>query len=198
MNKYKLEEIQKQIINCTKCSLHKTRIHPLLGDGNVNAKIVFIGEAPGYHEDRQNKAFIGASGKILDKLLMSIQLNRNDIYITNLLKCHPPQNHDPTEEEIKACIGYLFDQLKIIQPIIIVSLGRFAVQQIFNFLHLTYNSISEQHGQIFKINASYGPVIVIPMYHPATACYNPSLFDLLQKDFYILKKNISKIPNNLK
>ncbi|MFA5249885.1 MAG: uracil-DNA glycosylase, partial [Parachlamydiales bacterium] len=163
----------QEILNCKKCPLWKTRSKTLIGEGPIDAKTVFIGEAPGYYEDLEGKAFIGQAGKILDQLLLSVKLSRKDIYITNVLKCHPPQNHDPVPEEIKSCSVYLYRQLKLIQPKIIVALGKFAAQELFLKTHLPFSKISEVHGKVFEITASYGKVKIIPLYHPSAACHNP-------------------------
>ena len=184
MSKQKLIlELTKEIALCQKCPLWRTRNKPLVGDGCLDVKIVMIGEAPGYYEDLEGKAFIGQAGKVLDRLLENVGLSRKELYITNILKCHPPQNHDPNPAEIKACSSYLYRQLKIIQPEIIITLGRYASQEIFFKTHLPFSKISELHGQIFEIKASYGPVKIIPFYHPSAACYNASMFETLKKDF---------------
>ena len=153
-----------------------------------------IGEAPGYHEDLQKKAFVGNAGKFLDQLLKNVNLSRDDIYITNILKCHPPNNRDPQRSEIQACIGFLYKQIKIIKPKIILTLGKYASLEIFSKVFLHFSKISDMHGKIFEIKASYGFVKIIPLYHPSTACYNIKMYDILKKDFAItlvklLKKN---------
>jgi len=175
--------LTKKIDSCKKCPLHLKRKNSLIGDGNLKAKIMIIGEAPGYHEDLQKKAFVGQAGKILDQLLKHINLLRKDIYITNILKCHPPNNQNPKPSEIHACIGYLYEQIKIIKPEFIVTLGKFASLEIFSKVSLKFSKISEMHGKIFKIKASYGLVKIIPLYHPSIACYNISMLDTLKNDF---------------
>ena len=187
-----LAELSKEIITCKRCPLHLTRNKPLVGEGTTNVNIMMIGEAPGYNEDLQGKAFIGKAGAILDKLLSHINLSREDIYITNILKCHPPQNHNPTTEEINGCVEYLYSQIKIICPKIIVTLGKFASQAIFSKVFLPFSKISEMHGEIFEITASYGQVKILPHYHPSAACYNISMFDTLKYDFEI---TIGKLIN---
>ncbi len=184
-----LAEIAKEVYSCPKCPLHMTRNKPLVGDGNQNADIMIIGEAPGYHEDKKGKAFIGKAGEILDNLLDHVHLSRKEVYITNVLKCHPPRNHDPTTNQINACLDYLFRQIKIIKPKIIMTLGSFATKAMFNKVSLPFSSTREVHGRIFEIKSSYGLMKIIPQYHPAAACYgttkscNVSLFDTMRRDF---------------
>jgi len=185
-----ISNLSNEIALCKKCPLWRTRNTPLVGDGSPGAKIIMIGESPGYHEDIQGKAFVGKAGEILNKLLEEINLSRNNIYITNVLKCHPPRNHNPKPEEIKACINYLYEQIKIIQPAIIIPLGKFASETIFAKVRLPFSRISDIHGKIFEIRASYGTVKIIPLYHPSVASYNVSMFDTLKED---IKNSVGKI-----
>jgi DNA polymerase len=187
-----IKELSKKIYECKKCPLWKTRNIPLIGDGSTNSKIILIGEAPGYHEDLKGKAFIGNAGKILDQLLDIIKIKRSQIYITNILKCHPPYNQNPTQQSINSCLEYLFKQLRIIKPKIILTLGKYATEVLFSKIKLKYTKISEIHGKLFEIQASYGLVKIIPLYHPATACYNPSLFFTMQND---IKKHTKLFAN---
>ncbi|MDD4358221.1 MAG: uracil-DNA glycosylase [Candidatus Pacebacteria bacterium] len=182
MNKL-LEEIKE----CKKCSLHMTRNLPTIYCGNTKSKIVFIGEAPGKNEDETGVPFCGRAGNILDELLESINLKREEVYITNIIKCRPPKNRDPEEGEIKKCKEYLDKQLEMIKPKVICPLGRFSSKYILNkYLSESYE-IGEVHGKVFKIN----DLIIIPMYHPAAAIYDNKKLD-------ILKKDIKKIINSLK
>ena len=178
-----METLTKEIINCQKCQLWQTRNLPLVGEGSLSAGVMIIGEAPGYNEDLQGRAFIGKAGEILDQLLACVNLTRKKIYITNLLKCHPPQNHNPQPDEIKACADYLYRQIKIIQPKIIMTLGKYSSQEIFNKVHLKFSNISKMHGQVFKIKSSYATVNIVPCYHPAVACYKSSMLNTLMQDF---------------
>jgi uracil-DNA glycosylase family 4 len=177
-----MQKLEKEIEICRKCPLWASRNKPLVGDGLISSKYVFIGEAPGYHEDIQGKAFVGKAGKILDQLLQLVNLSRREIYFTNVLKCHPPQNRNPLPEEIRACIWYLFYQLKIIKPEKIVTLGKFAAETLFRACHLAFTKISDIHGRAYPIQASYGKVDLIALYHPSTACYNSAMFDVLRED----------------
>ncbi len=183
----KLRQIKDEVVVCKKCSLYKTRRLPVIGEGNHQANIVFVGEAPGFQEDRTGRPFCGSAGKVLDYLLMGIGIKREDIYITNILKCRPPGNRDPKEEEIRACAPYLERQIEIIKPNIICSLGRFSMvflMKKFGF-EKEITSISNLHGKVFK---SKEGIILIPFYHPAVAVYNPKMKEYLKKDFQVLKK----------
>lgn len=184
-----MQKIIEEIYNCKKCRLWSTRKNPLVGEGKLNARIMLIGEAPGYNEDLLGKAFIGKAGKILDQLLQSVNLSRDNIYITNLLKCHPPQNHNPQLDEIKSCSGYLYRQIKFIQPRIIVTLGKYSSQEIFSKVKLNFSNISAMHGKIFTIQASYAMVNIISFYHPAIVCYKPVMLNTLMQDI----KNIEQL-----
>ncbi len=185
-----LDELKQTIEKCNKCKLYKTRNNPVIGEGNPNAKIMFIGEAPGFNEDKQGKPFVGQAGKIFDELLNSINLQREKIYITNILKCRPPQNRNPKQEEIKACAPYLDKQIKIINPKIICCLGNFATQFIFNKFGLKdkIKGISEIHGKPIQISNLNGKITIIPFYHPAVATYNVNMLNTLKKDFEKIKK----------
>ena len=178
-----MHDLTKQILNCRKCSLGYTRKNPIIGEGCLRAKTLMIGEAPGYHEDMEGKPFIGNAGKILDKLLKEVNLSREEIYITNVLKCHPPKNRNPLPEEINSCIGYLYAQIKIIRPEIIITLGKFASKELFSKVRIPFSKISDMHGKTFEIKSSFGMVKIAAVYHPSTVCYNPPMFDTLNNDF---------------
>ncbi len=187
-----MQELSTQINSCEKCELYKTRKKPLVGDGSVNAKILVIGESPGYYEDIEGKAFIGEAGKILDQLLDSIGLKRSEIYITNVLKCHPPRNHNPSRQEIDSCIGYLYKQIDIMKPKLIVTLGKFASKEIFAKYNLKFTKISEIKGNVFEICTLEGKLKIVPLLHPAVACYHSEMIDTLKEDF----KKLGDILNN--
>ncbi len=169
-----LRTLATQISVCTKCDLSKTRTHAVPGEGNPNADIVFIGEGPGFYEDQQARPFVGAAGKFLDDLLASIGLKRADVFICNVLKCRPPGNRDPLPGEISACKDWLDEQLAVIRPKVIVTLGRFSMGRYF-----PGQSISRIHGQPKKL----GDVLVVPMYHPAAALHQGSLRRTIELDF---------------
>ena len=184
-----LEEIKKQILNCKKCPLWKTRTNAVAGEGPINAKIMFIGEAPGFNEDQKGKPFVGRAGKIFDELLNSINLKREDVYITNIVKCRPPENRNPKQEEINACSLYLNKQIQIIKPKIICCLGNFSTAYILKKFNLKnkLDGISKIHGQIFNVSTLNGNIKIMPLYHPAVATYNANMLNELKKDFYEIK-----------
>ena len=189
-SKMKFEEIKKQAENCKKCDLWKTRTNVVFGEGPTNAKIMLIGEAPGFNEDKQGKPFVGRAGKFLDELLKIANLKREDVYITNIVKCRPPNNRDPTDEEIKACSFYLDFQINYIKPKVIITLGRHASRVIFEKYNLYFEGISKEHGKAREVSNLFGKLKIIPMYHPAAAIYNQSLRSILIEDF---KKAIGNV-----
>lgn len=185
-----LEKIKKEVLNCRKCTLYKNRIYPVIGEGSHQAKIIFVGEAPGFQEAKTGRPFCGAAGKILDKLLKSAGIKRGDVYITNLLKDRPPNNRDPLPEEIKACVPYLEQQIKIIKPEVVCPLGRYSMKFLMEKFGLKeeIQPISKIHGKVFKVKNLFQNIKIIPLYHPAVATYNPNMKEILKKDFQILKK----------
>ena len=181
-----LKQIRDDIVNCTKCSLYKTRILPVIGQGNYSAKIMFVGEAPGAKEDKTGMPFCGASGKFLDKLLSSAGIKREDVYIANLLKCRPPKNRGPKPEELKVCTSFLDRQIEAINPKIISSLGRYSMEFLMKKFNLEdqIGLISKIHGKVFDIKNN---IKLVPLYHPAVAIYNANMKSVLIEDFKILK-----------
>jgi uracil-DNA glycosylase family 4 len=178
-----MEELSKEIHTCKKCSLWKTRNKPLVGDGSIDAEILVVGESPGYNEDKIGRAFVGEAGKILDQLLSLVNLGRQDIYITNVLKCHPPKNHNPSRQEIDSCIEYLHKQISIIKPKIIITLGKYASEEVFTDFNLEFSRISEEHGKVFEVETGSEKIKIIPLYHPAVACYHNEMLNVLKYDF---------------
>lgn len=180
-----LEKIKSEVVNCTKCSLHKQRTNAVAGEGSSKADIMFIGEAPGYNEDQTGRPFCGKAGKILDELLDSIGIKRENIFITNIVKCRPPGNRNPTSEEINTCTPYLDRQIELIKPKIIGCLGNFATAYIMKRFGLKdkIQGVSKIHSKVFTLSTLLGPIKIIPLYHPAVATYNPNMKDVLLKDF---------------
>jgi len=199
-----LEEIKQEVQSCQKCSLYKERTYPVVGEGNSSADIMLIGEAPGFNEDKTGHPFCGKAGEILDELLNSVRIKREEIYISNILKCRPPGNRNPQEEEIKSCSPYLDRQIEIIKPKVICCLGNFSTPYILKKFGLKsqIQGISRIHGQIFSSADLFTPleghirqglltgftsIKIIPLYHPAVVTYNMNMKAILIKDFKILE-----------
>jgi DNA polymerase len=188
-----MKKINELIKSCNKCELYKTKTNYVIGNGSYNSKIIFIGEAPGYNEDRIGIPFVGKAGKIFDDLLLFIGLNRNEIYITNILKCRPPKNRNPSNKEIKLCTKYLNSELEIIKPVIISTLGNFSTNFIFKKYGLDFGMISNIHGKVYHIKNFIEELYIIPQYHPAVVVYNANKIGILKKDFKILKNLLIKL-----
>ena len=192
----KLKKIKDQVWNLKKSPLYKYRMennyYPVLGQGSHDAKVIFIGEAPGRNEAETGQPFCGASGKILDQLLAHIKLDRKKVYVTNIVKDRPPNNRDPKPEEIKLYTPFLLAQINIIQPKVIATLGRFSMAFILEQFGLEdkLQVISKLHGQIFDVKTDYGSVKIIPLYHPAVAIYNRNQLPTLMADFKTLSSNL--------
>ena len=179
-----LVKIANKIRRCRKCDLYKTRARAVPGEGSTRAKIMLVGEAPGKNEDTQGRPFVGAAGKILDKLLRAIKLKRKEIFISNILHCRPPHNRNPRAKEIKSCTPYLNQQIQIIKPKIICTLGNFATSYILGKFGIkTEKGISKIHGKVFHVKG----IKIIPLYHPAAAVYNPRMLNILLKDFKTIR-----------
>ena len=183
-----MERLDAEVRECTKCPLSASRTHAVPGEGPTGARVLFIGEAPGKHEDRQGRPFVGRAGSILDDLLASIDLARDDVYITNIVKCRPPDNRDPTADEIEACSGYLDRQLDLIAPAVIVTLGRFAMQEMCRRYGIDNGSIGEERGTVHRVEGDGRSLTLIPVYHPAAAIYDPKKKDVLAADFRTLRE----------
>jgi len=177
-----LKNLAQKINSCKLCELHKNRTNGVPGTGIKSATIMIIGEAPGKKEDEQGKPFVGQAGKVLDELLKEINLDRKKVFIANIVKCRPPENRDPLKKEIKKCFPYLEKQIKIIDPKIIVTLGRHAMNTL-----LPKDKISELHGKT-KNSEILNEKKIFVMYHPAFALYNPRKKDILKKDIRKIKK----------
>ncbi len=175
-----LWQFRDEIKECTKCALHATRTNFVFGDGNPSADIMFIGEAPGAEEDRTGIPFVGRAGQLLNKLLEKIQLQRGDVFICNILKSRPPNNRDPRPEEVAACIPYLYRQIEIVKPNIIVALGRISAQNLLN----TQEALGKMRNRRWK----YRGIEMIVTYHPAAILRNPGLMDAATTDFKLIKE----------
>ena len=189
LKKLKIDKLRSEIIDNNVCPELATNASILvMGDGNLDADILFIGEAPGKKEDQQGIPFVGASGKFVDEMLSSINLFRSDVYITNIVKYRPPNNRDPTTHEKKAFEPYLTKQIQIIKPKLIITLGRHSMDYFLPGL-----KISEVHGLAHNIEFVGGSILVVPLYHPAAALYNGSLRQTLMDDFLSLPNIIKQL-----
>ena len=175
---------------CT-CALKETALHVVPGIGNADARIVFVGEAPGKKEDETGEPFVGAAGKFLNEMLASVGLNRDDIYITNVVKYRPPNNRDPLPEEVAACWSWLRAQIELIDPDIIILLGRHALERF-----VPGKRISVEHGKAFRRTVpDLGTYVFFALYHPAAALYNGSMRETLMKDFAKIPKILELLGN---
>ena len=168
-----------EIAGCTRCRLAEGRTQVVFGVGNPEADLMFVGEAPGFHEDKQGFPFVGQAGKLLDQLLGGIGLTREDVYIANVIKCRPPGNRDPMPDEIEACESHLFRQVELIKPRLVATLGNFATK----LLSGKPQGITRVHGQVQEVTLGGRSVLLYPLYHPAAALYTPAMLGVLQEDF---------------
>ena len=188
-----MRKLEERIRTCQKCPLSQLRTNAVPGSGSYDAKVMFVGEAPGYWEDQKGLPFVGRAGKVLDELLREIGLSRDEVYITNIVKCRPPENRDPTEEEIKACSPYLDRQIDIIRPKVIVPLGRHSMRYILEKFGFEPEPISRVHGKTFEAHTLFGRIVIMPAYHPAAALYRPQIREELRKDFATLAKLLENL-----
>ena len=180
------ENLKSKCITCTKCDLHKTRTNVVFGMGNPNSNVMFIGEGPGEQEDLQGLPFVGRSGKLLDKMLQAVDLDRNkNIYIANIVKCRPPQNRDPLPQEQDCCIDWLRNQTILMKPKIIVCLGRIAAMKIIN----PNIKITKQHGEFVEKNG----ILMMATLHPAALLRNPTQKPAAFQDFLDLREKIKQV-----
>ena len=189
-----LKKIKDEVVGL-KSSLADIRrrdeVFPVIGEGSHDAKIMFVGEAPGKNEAATGRPFCGAAGRVLDEMLKSIELNRSEVYITNIVKDRPPENRDPLPQEISDYAPFLDRQIDVIQPEIIATLGRYSMSYVMTRFGLVneLTSMSQMHGKIFEAKTSYGAVKIIPLYHPAAALYQNSLKEQMFKDFKLLSES---------
>jgi DNA polymerase len=183
---HELAVLADSVAGCTKCRLAEGRTQVVFGSGHPHADLMFVGEAPGFHEDKQGVPFVGQAGKLLDKLLAGIGLTRPDVFVANVLKCRPPGNRDPLPDEIQACEGHLWKQIELIEPKVVATLGNFATK----LLSGRPTGITRVHGQPQETSLGGNRVVLYPLYHPAAALYTPKMLEVLQSDF-------SRIPELL-
>jgi len=184
-----LVQVAKEVVVCTKCALSRSRKNAVPGEGPANAEIMFIGEAPGFHENEQGRPFVGAAGSFLNELLAQAGLQRSDVWITNVVKCRPPGNRDPLPDEIATCDQYLERQIAAINPKIIITLGRYSMNKF-----MPGAKISTVHGQMRQV----GDRFVIAMFHPAAALHQASIKPAIMKDFAQLPKLMEQARAALK
>jgi uracil-DNA glycosylase family 4 len=169
----------EEVSACTRCRLAQTRTQVVFGVGNPEADLMFVGEAPGFHEDKQGVPFVGQAGKLLDTLLAGIGLDRSQVYVANVLKCRPPGNRDPQPDEIETCEPHLFRQIELIEPNVVATLGNFATK----LLSGKQTGITRVHGQEQETTIGGRRVLLYPLYHPAAALYTPAMLKVLEEDF---------------
>ena len=179
MERDDLQAYAASVANCSKCRLAQGRTQVVFGSGSPHAELMFVGEAPGFHEDKQGIPFVGQAGKLLERLLAGIGLQREDDYIANVLKCRPPGNRDPQPDEIESCEPHLFRQIELIEPAVIATLGNFATK----LLSGRPLGITRVHGQEQRLTIAGRNVLLYPLYHPAAALYTPAMMKVLESDF---------------
>ncbi len=191
-NKQQLDIIRQQVSDCRQCKLYASRKRSVPGEGPANSRVMLIGEGPGFHENEQGKPFVGQAGKFLDELLGYAGYKREDVFITNVVKCRPPGNRDPEPDELSACSNYLDEQIRIIDPLVIVTLGRFSMARYFSSVR-----ISDIHGKPTNVDGR----VIIPMYHPAAALHQPGLKNVLIDDFKtipgLIKQGLQKLAEQV-
>jgi len=185
-----LAALATSVAGCTRCPLAAGRTQVVFGSGDPAADLMFVGEAPGFHEDQQGVPFVGQAGKLLERLLAGIGLERRGVYIANVIKCRPPGNRDPQPEEIEACESYLFRQVELIQPRVVATLGNFATK----LLSGKPTGITRVHGQEQETTVGGRRVLLYPLYHPAAALYTPAMLKVLESDFARLPELLGREP----
>jgi DNA polymerase len=189
-----LAAFASEVSGCTRCRLSQGRTQVVFGSGSPNADLMFVGEAPGFHEDKQGLPFVGQAGKLLDQLLGGIGLTRADVFVANVLKCRPPGNRDPQPDEIASCEPHLFRQIEIIEPKLVATLGNFATK----LLSGKPAGITRVHGYEQEVTLGARTVLLYPLYHPAAALYTPSMLKVLEEDFAripeLLERTIEESP----
>jgi len=183
-----LAEYGDEVAGCTRCALAKGRTQVVFGSGSPNAELMFVGEAPGFHEDKQGVPFVGAAGQLLNKLLAGIGMLREEVFVVNVLKCRPPGNRDPQQEEIEACEPHLWKQIELIEPKVIATLGNFATK----LLSGKPLGITRVHGVEQEVVLGGNRVVLYPIFHPAAALYTPRMLEVLEADFRRLPELLGK------
>jgi DNA polymerase len=187
------DELIDEVGQCQRCRLWEHAKKAVPGEGSLDASIMLIGEAPGYWEDVKGRPFVGAAGKLLDELLSSIHLKRQDVYIGNIIKHRPPNNRDPRKDEVEACSPYLDRQIRIIEPSIILTLGRHSARYVLSKVDVKIKGITEIRGRIYVEKLFGFPVRIMPTFHPAAALYNPEYRSALEQDFQRIKRELETV-----
>jgi len=185
-----LERRSAEWAGCTRCPLSESRTQVVIGSGDADADLMFVGEAPGFHEDKQGVPFVGQAGQLLESLLEEIGLTRERVFIANVLKCRPPGNRDPLPGEIEACQGHLFTQIQLIRPVVICTLGNFATKLLSGQPH----GITRVHGRAQPRRIAGVDLVLYPIFHPAAALYTPAMMDTLRADFAKLPELLTGVP----
>jgi DNA polymerase len=183
-----LDALRERIGDCRRCPLHESRTRLVFGEGDPAADILLVGEAPGAREDAEGRPFVGASGKLLDRMLARIDLERSDVYIANVLKCRPPANRNPRPAEIETCVPFLFEQIEAIGPRVVGTLGNFSTRVLLG----TRESISKLRGRVHEVRG----IRIVPMYHPAAALHNGALRGEIERDFDGLKAQVDRVARS--
>ncbi|WP_250317197.1 type-4 uracil-DNA glycosylase [Methanoculleus bourgensis] len=187
-----IERLAAVIGECRKCPLWENTHCAVPGEGDAGADLMLIGEAPGKQEDLSGKPFVGRAGRLLEDLLAGIGLSRDEVFIANIVKHRPPGNRDPRDEEIRACTPYLEEQIRIIEPEVIVTLGRHSSRYILSFLPVEFDRITDIRGTVYSCSLFGHPVRLIPTLHPAAALYNPAYREALEEDFQVVGHELAK------
>lgn len=185
-----LDKLRIEVENCKRCDLWKVRLKPVFGEGPEDAKIMLVGLGPGYQENRQGRPFVGPAGKLLDSLLSLAGLGREEVYITNVMKCYLPDNR-ATEEQLKACTPYLDRQIELIRPKVLIALGNVSSSYLLTKFGMRPMSMGRMHRTIYRASTIFGEFVIIPMYHPASALRNPALKEVVKGDWEALKDGLS-------
>lgn len=185
-----LKQIRDEVIALRSSPLYGHRVAngfvPVVGEGNHYATVMFVAEAPGFYEAKTGHHFMGKSGKVFDELINSISVNRDDVYLTNIIKDKLPNNRSPSAEEIDVYAPFLLRQLKIIQPKILVALGKAAADFLTSICHVRYAGVSRDHGRVFEVKCSYGHCLLVPTFHPAVGLYRPDSLTMMKADFEVI------------
>uniref|UniRef100_A0A7C4BEB6 Type-4 uracil-DNA glycosylase n=1 Tax=Ignisphaera aggregans TaxID=334771 RepID=A0A7C4BEB6_9CREN len=191
------QSLEEAIKKCNRCPLYRSRKNAVPGEGDKNAHIMLVGEAPGATEDEMGRPFVGAAGRLLTMILESLGVKRESVYITNVVKCRPPGNREPRDEEVEACSPYLESQILLLKPRVIVTLGNVAGKKIFALGGHSWNGVMKMRGKIFNLNMLSLSMLVIPTLHPAAALYNPQLRSLFEEDMKLTKKVVESMSKEV-